>query len=54
MIMKSWKQSSVEQDQMYCGTAVFGKHTITIMSKEGKDYMTKEGCVKEKNINILY
>jgi hypothetical protein len=51
-VMKSWKQSSEGQDQLHCSTAIFG-HTTTVTTKEGKVYMTIEGCVKEK-INIFY
>jgi hypothetical protein len=46
-IMKSWKQSSVGQDQLHCGTAIFENHT-TVMTKERKVYMTIEGCANRK------
>jgi uncharacterized metal-binding protein len=51
--MESWKQSSEGQNQLHCGTAIFGNHTTTVTTKEGKFYMTIDGCVKEK-INIFY
>jgi hypothetical protein len=47
--MKSWKQSTVGQDQLHCGTAIFRNHTNS-HDKEQEVYMTIEGCVKEKHI----